>query len=104
MKNELTYTTDGKKFKTFATIKVAPLLNGFTSADEANENNEQYLLMKPSVTLTATFSKEIRKSLHLAKHSKKWRVRKKHAMKMLKILVYMVGEEKLNEELKEVQK
>ncbi|MBQ0111737.1 MAG: hypothetical protein KBT03_01275 [Bacteroidales bacterium] len=101
MKNELTYTTDGKKFKTFATIKEAPLLNGFTSADE---DNEQYLMMKPSVTLTATFSKEIRKSLHLAKHSKKWRVRKKHTMKLLNILVYMVGEENLIEEFQKARK
>lgn len=99
MDHEFTYTTDGKKFKTFATIKEAPLLNGFTSADEANENNEQYLMMKPSVTLTATFSKEISKSLHLAKHSKKWRVRKKHTMKLLNILVYMVGEENLNNDV-----
>lgn len=103
MDHELTYTTDGKKFKTYAAIKVSPPLNGFTSADEANENNEQYLLMKPSVTFTLTFPKEIRKSLHLGKHSKKWRVRKKHAMKLLKILVYIYGEEILNEKLQKAR-
>ena len=86
MNKDLYYSTDGVKFKKFIKIKTFPALN-----EPLNDEAEQLRtsLSNPKslcIDIKFRFDKPISKSIHLMKYSKKFRTRKKHAKRLVRVM------------------